>query len=219
MTEAGFFEPRKFSPMGIGVVVAFHAGLITIAALSRVDAVRHIIQPTKVTLIPIEPDPPKNIDQAKPNETPIKTQTVVTKPDPLVDLPPIDTSTFANVDPPRFPPIGTDFGTGVEPAKPPPDPVRIDAQFDPRYGTELKPPYPISEQRGGIEGTVTLRVLIGADGRVKAVEKVAATTDGFFRAAERQALSRWRFKPATLDGRPIESRKVMTLRFELNGDA
>jgi len=217
MTEAAFFEPRKISPTGIGVVIAFHAGLITVAALSKIEVMRPPIVPTIVDFIPNPPDPPRNVDPPKAkNEDAVKTPTFIDKPDTVV-------ATSFNLDrtviPTDLGSIDTDFGADIELSKPPPDPIRIDAQFDPRYGDALKPPYPLSEQRGGIEGTVTLRVLIGPDGRVKAVEKLAATTDGFFRAAERQALSRWRFKPATVDGRPIESRKVMTLRFELDEDA
>jgi protein TonB len=83
----------------------------------------------------------------------------------------------------------------------------------------LKPPYPASQQRLGAEGVVTLRVLIGADGRVKSAEKLRATNDDFYQATLRHVLRNWRFKPATLDGRPIESSKVMTLHFELNEDA
>jgi protein TonB len=62
---------------------------------------------------------------------------------------------------------------------------------------------------------VTIRVLIGTDGRVKAVEKVRTASDAFFRATESQALRHWRFKPATLDGKPVESSKVMTVHFRL----
>ena len=50
---------------------------------------------------------------------------------------------------------------------------------------------------------------------MKQVEKVRATSDAFFRATEQQALRHWRFKPATLDGKPIESRTTMTVRFRL----
>ena len=60
-----------------------------------------------------------------------------------------------------------------------------------------------------------IRVLIGTDGRVKQVERVSAASDAFFAAAEHQALTKWRFKPATSDGTPIEQWKTMSLRFEL----
>jgi protein TonB len=64
---------------------------------------------------------------------------------------------------------------------------------------------------------VTVRIVIGADGRVKQVEKLKATSDAFFRATEQQALRHWRYKPATLDGKPVESRTTVTVRFRLDG--
>ena len=60
-----------------------------------------------------------------------------------------------------------------------------------------------------------LRVTIGADGRVKAVQRLDATSDAFWRSTERHALSRWRFRPATVDGRPVESTKVLTITFQI----
>jgi protein TonB len=47
-----------------------------------------------------------------------------------------------------------------------------------------------------------VRVTIAPDGRVTSVEQVSATSPAFFQATQRHALSRWRFKPATVDGRP-----------------
>jgi protein TonB len=52
---------------------------------------------------------------------------------------------------------------------------------------------------------------------VEAVEKVSATSDAFWRVTERQALSRWRFKPATVDGNPVQSSKVLSVFFKLDG--
>lgn len=59
-------------------------------------------------------------------------------------------------------------------------------------------------------------MLVGADGRVKAVERVSATSDAFFTATRRQALSQWRFRPATRDGAAIESWYRMSVTFVLN---
>ena len=83
--------------------------------------------------------------------------------------------------------------------------------------SEPQPPYPASEQRLGREGRVTIRVLIGIDGRVAAAERVRATSDAFYRATEQHALRHWRFRPATVDGRPVESRKSITVEFRLDG--
>jgi protein TonB len=95
--------------------------------------------------------------------------------------------------------------------------VRVDAQFDPRFAGALQPPYPAAEQRNAREGEVRVRVTIAPDGRVAAVEKVSATSDAFWQVTQRQALSRWRFKPATVDGKPVQSSKVLSVFFKLDG--
>jgi protein TonB len=61
-----------------------------------------------------------------------------------------------------------------------------------------------------------IRVTVGPDGRVKSAEKVRATTDAFYEATERHARARWRFRPATVDGRPVEARKTLTVEFRLD---
>jgi len=65
------------------------------------------------------------------------------------------------------------------------------------------------------EGHVTVRVSIGVDGRVTAVERVSASDDAFWAVTQRQALRKWRFRPATRDGAPVASTKVLTVRFRL----
>jgi protein TonB len=98
---------------------------------------------------------------------------------------------------------------------PPPPPVRTEPEFDPRYAGDLQPPYPPAEERAQREGSVRVRLTIGADGRVRAVQRLAASSEAFWIATERHAKSRWRFRPATLDGRPVESSKVMTVFFRI----
>ena len=90
----------------------------------------------------------------------------------------------------------------------------MEARLDPR--SELLPPYPAEEERAEREGMVTIKVFIGTDGRVKRAEKVSAASDAFWRETHRHALRNWRFKPATLDGKPVESVKTMTVRFVLD---
>lgn len=61
-----------------------------------------------------------------------------------------------------------------------------------------------------------MKVLVGIDGRVKAVELVSADDPGFAEATRRQALRHWRFRPATRDGVPVESWRTMTVRFRMD---
>jgi protein TonB len=72
------------------------------------------------------------------------------------------------------------------------------------------------ERRAEREGRVTVRVLIGEDGRVKQVELVSAASEAFFAATREQALAKWRFTPATKDGIPQEAWRTMSVSFVLN---
>ena len=68
----------------------------------------------------------------------------------------------------------------------------------------------------GREATAAkVRVLIGTDGRVKAIEQISSDSPGFFEETRRRALAKWRFKPATRGGVPEESWKVMTVHFQI----
>ena len=99
----------------------------------------------------------------------------------------------------------------VVPAKAPP--IITDASFI--RGVEIQPDYPPALARQEIEGVVTVRVLIGTDGRVKDVQQVSASEPEFFEATRRQALRHWRFNPALRDGVPFESWRELTVRFKL----
>lgn len=113
-----------------------------------------------------------------------------------------------------LPPSLPGSGAATLPTLPPLiPPVEVEASIV--RGVELQPAYPPSLARQEIEGVVTVRVLIGTDGRVKEVQQVSATDPEFFRATQRQALRHWRFKPATRDGIAVESWRQMTVRFKL----
>ena len=161
---------------------------------------------------PIKPEPPKAETKSPPKEV------IYTPPVPTLPLPPVNPLPTTRETPPPNP--GPLVGTNPDPTplvEPTPiaKPVIVGPEIDPRYANLLQPPYPPEEQRAGNSGRVVLRVLVGTDGRVKQVEKVSAASDAFFAAAQRQAFGKWRFKPATKDGVPIEQWKVMSLRFQI----
>lgn len=225
MPQGAFFEQRRSSPTSLALVVALHgAGLAALLTWQGVITVEGRDPPIKIIDIPIE-EPPPETPRPLPDPKPAQPQhrSVIDAPPPRVPLPaPGPTVHHIPLDPGPIelaPPGGIDLPgppPGPRPA-PTPEPVRTDAQLDPRFAGDLQPPYPAAEERAQREGSVRIEVTIGPDGRVKAVRRVSATTDAFWRATERQALSRWRFRPATLDGRPIESRKTLTVHFQLQG--
>ncbi len=222
MPEGFFFEQKRTSPASLAIVIALHGAALGALLLAKGPVVEWVKRtPTEIIFIP-EPLPPepKVQPEPEPNPAPPRHRSHIDAVPPIVPTPPrgpvvdyvplppapLDLTPPGNLtipDPPRADPV--------------PPPVRVDAEVDPRYLRELQPPYPAAEERASREGTVRIRVTIGANGRVKAAERVSATNDAFWRATERQALSRWRFRPATVDGRPVESTKTMTVHFRMDG--
>jgi periplasmic protein TonB len=218
-----FHQPR-IQPASLGAALAL-SGVMVLGMVYIAPKVGLAPPPPdSIHVIPIhEVPPPPPVEPPRPHpklEKPAPTEPVPA-PKPIVD-PPVNANTIATTTelPPLPPPgpIGTTPGGEGTAAKPidPPLPALIDATADPRYAGDFQPPYPAAKQRANEEGRVTVRVLIGVDGRVKAFEGVRGDS-AFIEATRRQALSRWRFRPATRGGVPVESWKTMTVRFELQG--
>jgi periplasmic protein TonB len=104
---------------------------------------------------------------------------------------------------------GFDFTT----IDPPNDPVIVAPQFS---GRNAQPPYPPGLQRMEVEGAVTVRVLVGTDGRPVRIEVVRTDHDGFFTSTRDWAVRNWRFKPATKDGVPFAEWRTMTVTFRMD---
>lgn len=229
MAEKGFLEQKPASPLSFGAVLLLHGAAIAAAVLIKgPDWTRHVEPPLVANEIELDkPPPPEPVPEPDPQkpQTPSLSRLdvpprVVDTPVPSIPADPVRTipGPIIGADPVPQPGAGTRPLPEPQPVPQPiPDPVRVEAQFDPRFAREMQPPYPLNEERAEREGEVRIKVTIGADGRVKAAEKVSATSDSFWRSTERQALSRWRFRPATIDGRPVQTSKVLNVRFRLDG--
>ena len=75
------------------------------------------------------------------------------------------------------------------------------------------PGYPLELMRHNIEGVVTLYAVIHSDGSVGDV-KVLRSIDDRLDEYAREALSRWRFRPATKNGAPVDLEAVVTIPFK-----
>jgi TonB family protein len=98
--------------------------------------------------------------------------------------------------------------------EPPPTPARPTSVYVPPVAiTQRVPPWPVSAGASGLAWDVVglVRVSIGADGRVK-----SATLERGVHPVYNQnllaAAKNWRYKPATLNGTPIESETVVSFR-------
>lgn len=204
-------------PGSLAIAVAINGGVL--AAVLLAPAVGVHLKPNHPLIInnvPL-PLPPEPIPQ--PNaKTPLLTQAkpiAPTRPVDIITPPPatdVDISPFVGALP-GTDAGGTGAGTGVTIDPPAAPPVIVDPEIDPRFLGVFQPEYPPVEQRAARSGFVTVRVLVGTNGRVRAVEPVTATSDDFLAATRQAALARWRFRPATRDGVPIERWRVMRVTF------
>lgn len=214
------FSSSRFNPAGLAAAIGINAAVI--GALLFAAPYVGIAPPggsIDIYEVPIDPVPPEPTPQPpQPRSSARPIERIETVP-PIVESV-IDLGRPIAADPLPFPPSGDLAGGGTEAgttsADPPaPAPVIVGPSIDPRYAADLQPAYPPSEQRLSREGRVTVRVLVGPDGRVRQVERVSATSDAFFAATEAQAMRRWRFRPGTRDGSAQEAWRTMTVTFRL----
>tara|TARA_R110001599_G_scaffold339279_2_gene558750 strand:+ start:525 stop:1190 length:666 start_codon:yes stop_codon:yes gene_type:complete len=97
-----------------------------------------------------------------------------------------------------------------------PDPVMVGASLNRRYAGDFQPAYPVGQLRREREAEVSVRVLVGTDGRVKDIQLVESPHEDFWSATRKQALNKWRFTPATKDGKPVESWMALKVVFQIN---
>lgn len=213
--------PRfRLNPAGLTAAVAINAALIGALIFSGPAIVTKIRDhPLTATNVFVPEPPPPEPQPQPPTPRPPNTPTErIEAPTPRIALP--TEPTFALPDLPPLPPAGDVIGTDTGPLvkadpAPPPLPALIEPSFDPRYLADIQPVYPAAERRAAREGRVTVRVLVGTDGRVKQAERVSATSDAFWQATRERALSKWRFKPATRGGIPVEAWRTLSLTFVL----
>jgi protein TonB len=174
---------------------------------------------TKIDFIkePVPPPPPPDLQRI---EKPRPSQSTLDTPRTLLPVPPTN---IEPIDPRPVPmPFPGDpiIGPMVDPQPPrvEPQPRPVPVRFGPRFATPdhaLKPPYPSSKLDSGEEAVLRLRLSIDERGRVTSVEPVGRADPAFLQAARGHLTARWRYQPATEDGRAVASSTVITLRFEL----
>jgi protein TonB len=175
-------SPRKHLT-GIGWVVLLHALLLWAISTGLARDVVQMTENTVEAVLMSEAPPPA---PTPPPKTPL--------PKTPAPPPPAPTSTAPAITQTPTPPA----------AAPQAPAIRMGAVI--QAGAHCaKPDYPSASRRMEEEGTVTLKFLIGADGKV--LQADVEKSSGFTRLDEaaRNALSKCQFRPGTVDGKPEQS--------------
>lgn len=213
------FADHRRHPRALMFIVGGHAVLIAAVMTAKMDvipplgATKTIVDLIEAPKPPLPPPPPETIPEPKTKVQPPNSQ--LDQPTPIRQIPISDGPEVASVNLPPIPSPGP-IGSGIEP--PPTKPILDPVRLAPVFNTPdhlLRPPYPSDKQRLEEEGTLKLRLTIDERGRVVGVEPVGPVDRSFFESARKHLLAKWRYKPATVDGRPVASSTVITLRFEL----
>ena len=81
-----------------------------------------------------------------------------------------------------------------------------------KLNRRVEPPYPDSARRLGISGKVVMKATITKTGAVASVQWVSGNE--LFRDTTIAAVKQWRYKPASLNGQPVESDLEIVLQFK-----
>lgn len=200
-------SPRKHF-IGIGGVVLLHLLLLWAISSGLAREVVRLTDNTVEAVLLTEAAPPTPTPPSPPPKTPPPAQT----PTPP---PPAPTSTAPAITQPVAPPVVAAAAAPTpSPAAPPAPAIRSVAAI--QAGANCaKPDYPSASRRMEEEGTVTLKFLIGVDGRV--LQADIEKSSGFARLdeASRNALSKCQFRPGTVDGKPEQSWTTIQYRWRL----
>ena len=86
----------------------------------------------------------------------------------------------------------------------------------PKVVSEVKPRYTAAAIRARIEGTVTMTTVVRTDGAPSDIEITTSLDEKYGLDAEAvAALKQWRFEPGRKDGKPVNVRVSIEMRFSL----
>ncbi len=213
-------ESKRSNPASMALAIGVNGSIILAVALSPVIVEEFKRDPFEGRSIPVEPLPPP-VDDIKPDTDtkPIKDDVYVpprqtdTMTDTANDITTSDSGTETTT-------VTDGKGGGEvrfqEPIVEPPVAIFRAATRDPRFARDFQPDYPSNLLQREIEGSATVRVLIGSDGRVREAQVVRATHPDFGKATVKQALKAWRFMPATRGDVAVEDWQTLSVRFTID---
>ncbi|WP_292935664.1 energy transducer TonB [Noviherbaspirillum sp.] len=115
-------------------------------------------------------------------------------------------------------PSATIAAPAAAPAAVPGPPVKTSASDAAYASSNRVPPYPRLSRMNEEQGTVVLRVLVKGDGTAGAVEIKRSSGYPLLDESARSTVQTWRFKPATIDGKPVSEWYQVAIPFTLQNN-
>lgn len=194
-------------------------------ALALLALMQYLVTQPRDQWLEAQERPAIDFVRVKSETAPVETRRRTPPPEPELEPPPATPSlAMPDLARPQMPPMHMGVGAievPVQVAEAPylgqagPGVAAGSGSRDVMAISRTPPLYPISAKRRGIEGWVELAFTVTAAGSVKDVEVVRAEPPGVFDQAAISAIYRWKFRPRTVDGRPVSARVSQRLSFEL----
>lgn len=208
-----FSKPKNYAYMGILCLLVIFIARIQPLSMDAKERLIAMLPPELELLKPApepEPEPPSEEKIEPPIEKPKKE---IQKPEeqkvPAVeseetspDLP----SAFGDTNKEELPSSLSQVGKVFETS---------DLDEIPKIVFKVEPKYPELARRAGKEGLVILRILITKTGEVGKVIVVSAPAKLGFEDSAVEAVRRWKFKPPTVGGTPVDVWSTLPIRFKL----
>lgn len=210
-----YAEKRAANPGALGLTIGLNAAAVLALALWNPNIIKIFHDPIPVFPIgpKVEPPPPPPPDDPKPQR-----RQQIDQPDPTVVTGTTSETTVVRDPFPQIKPVepGPDPTTVIP--DPPQPTIHEIVKRPPMMATaagDLQPPYPPGLQRLGTEGSVTVRIAVGANGRPTDIVLVRADHPDFFAAAKSWGMRHWRFKPASEDEKAVDGWYTLTVKFNI----
>jgi len=237
---------KKRMRMALGIALAVHLVFLAVKLPEMTEAQppeepeEDVYIVHQVKFRPPPPPPPDEPPPPKPEEPPRPEAVKIPIPDPEPQEPEPIVEAPPEPPPPEPPPrheevvqivqqpprpaprelprpdIAVTIPKGPPPAPEPTGPIRVGGDVKaPVKVNAPDPQYPEAARSARVEGVVIVEAIIDMQGRVKSTKIVKDLPMGLGDSAQR-AVKSWRFKPATLNGKPVEVYYNLTVNFQLD---
>ena len=207
-------EDKKIMKWATGAAAIFHAILLAINFPSVTYEPQEEAKKKKIYVVQqvrFQPPPPKQkqeIPKPKAKKIPIPDPSPdepepirIEEPEPEIDMPQIDDVVFGI---PEAPPVAEPEG-----------PIYVGGDVQPPEKLQApQPQYTEIARKARVQGVVIVQAIIDKQGNVTNVKVLKGLSMGLDDEAVK-AIKKWKFKPATLNGKPVDVYYNLTVNFRL----